>query len=199
MDHIYVARSKSENIVIWFSCEEFVDNEDIDSLYPENPSFWSLSGDWKGPPVLGWAGGAETLAVDYIHMTIKDFSEVSGTSKVLKPQVTAISIHKSQPKYSKKEDPSPSLKSMALKMAEVSASSTGCSKLFNAISSTDADALLSESQQSRPKKVSFDESCKESDINSEAKIYMRRNKNESTHSWTQKVTTEFYCQKCENR
>ena len=54
-------------------------------------------------------------------------------------------------------------------------------------------------QKMEKKRVTFDESCKESDMDSEAKSYKRKNRDESTHLWSEKVKKQFYCQKCEKR
>ena len=69
------------------------------------------SGVWNGPPVLGWAGGAEVEIVDNTHETKEDPIIASVAIKALKSEL----------KHSQKEDSSPSLKSVAIKIAEISA------------------------------------------------------------------------------
>ena len=78
---------------------------------PKKIKVWLPSGVWNGPPVLGWAGGAEVEIVDNAHETKED------------PMIASVDIKalKSELKHSQKEDSSPSLKSKAIKIAEMSA------------------------------------------------------------------------------
>ena len=81
------AKSKSESIDLWVLSDSSIFNEDVESQYPENFKVWLPSGVWNGPPVLGWAGGAEVEIVDNAHETKEDPIIASVAIKALKSEL----------------------------------------------------------------------------------------------------------------